>query len=600
MRRSWLKRVGAGLLAVACALPAVRAAEAPEAVAGIDAATTRQLHALFDARWEALMQTYPEWATFVGDHRYGDRLHDASPAAIAAEFDAARQALAQARAIPRQGLSARDRTSLDIFVHELEERLRTEPFVGYRSMSLGALGGFHTGFAGLLRAVPVASREQVEQVLARMAAYPRRVEQELGRLREGLALRWVPPREVLERVLAQIDGQLAPAPDQSPFFEPFTRLGRDIPAAEQEALQARGRQAVAEQVLPALRRLRAFVADDYLPAAPASGALGTYPGGAEVYAHEVRSSTTTELSPAQIHAIGLRELARLRGEMEAVIKEVKFEGDFAAFVKFLNTDPKFFHSGPEALLAGYRDIAKRIDPELPKLFAELPRAPYGVRAMPAHLGSDRAEFYDGPALDGSEPGWFNANALAWRKRPIWGMETLVAHEAVPGHHLQTARAVELGELPKFRRSGGFTVYGEGWALYAETLGFDLGLYQDPYSRFGHLQWQAFRAARLVVDTGIHALGWSRQRAIDFMVERTGEKPDFVAAEVDRYTSWPGQALAYMIGQLKIVELRDRAKARLGERFDIRQFHMVVLDQGSVPLPVLERAVDDWLAVAGKG
>ena len=288
----------------------------------------------------------------------------------------------------------------------------------------------------------------------------------------------------------------------------------------------------------------------------------------------------------------------LRGEMEAGMKEVKFECDFAAFVKVLNTDPKFFHTGPEALLAGYRDIAKRIDPELPKLFAELPRAPYGVRAMPAHQGSDAAEYYDGSALDGSHPGWFNANAQAWKTRPIWGMETLVAHETVPGHHLQIARAVELGELPKFRRGGGFTVYGEGWALYAETLGFDLGLYKDPYSRFGHLQWQAFRAARLVVDTGIHAMGWSRQRAIDFMVERTGEKPDFVASEVDRYMSWPGQALAYMIGQLKIVELRDRAKVRLGERFDIRKFHQVVLDQGSVPLPMLERAVDDWLAAAG--
>jgi len=616
MRQRLLKGLGAGLVAVACAMPVARAApaapaaekpaaDAPAAAATVDAATvdaaaTRQLHELFDARWEALMQTYPEWATFAGDHRYGDRLRDASPAAIAAEFSASRRALARARAIPRQGLSSRDRASLDVFVHGLEDQLRTEPFVGYRSMSLGALGGFQTGFAGLLRASPATTRVQVEQVLARMAAYPRRVDQELALLREGLALRWVPPREVLERVLAQIDRQLAPEVDKSPFFDPFTRLGKDIPAAEQQALQARGRQAIAEQVLPALRRLRAFVASEYLPAAPASGALGTYPSGAEVYAHEVRSNTTTELGAAQIHAIGLRELARLRGEMEGVMKEVKFEGDFSAFVKYLNTDPKFFHTGPEALLAGYRDIAKRIDPELPKLFAELPRATYGVRAMPAHQGSDAAEYYDGPALDGSQPGWFNANALAWKQRPIWGMETLVAHEAVPGHHLQVARAVELGELPKFRRGGGYTVYSEGWALYAETLGFELGLYQDPHSRFGHLQWQAFRAARLVVDTGLHALGWSRQRAIDFMVERTGEKPDFVASEVDRYVSWPGQALAYMIGQLKIVELRDRAKARLGERFDTRKFHMVVLDQGSVPLPVLERAVDDWLAAAASG
>jgi uncharacterized protein (DUF885 family) len=343
--------------------------------------------------------------------------------------------------------------------------------------------------------------------------------------------------------------------------------------------------------------LRAFVADEYLPAAPADGALSSYPGSAEVYAELLRRHTTTDLSALQVHALGQRELARLRGEMEAVMQALKFDGDFAQFVRMLNTEPRFFHASAEAMLAGYRDIAKRIDPELPKLFAELPRTPYGVRAMPERFDGNTAPFYSAPALDGSRPGWFNANAKAWKTDPIWGMETTVAHEAMPGHHLQTARAIELGELPKFRRGDGYTVFNEGWALYAETLGFQLGLYRDPFSRFGHLQWQAFRAARMVVDTGIHALGWSRQAAIDFMVERTGADADFVGAEVDRYTSWPGQALAYMIGQLKIVELRDRARQRLGERFDIRRFHMWVLDQGSVSLPVLQRAVDGHIAAA---
>ena len=582
----------AALLSMACVLPRAHAADRGVAAAPAQA---QRLHTLFDAQWERLMRTHPAWATYNGDHRYGDRLQDASREAIAAEFAATRSELAQAQAIPREALSAKDAASHDIFIHRAEEQLRMEPFVGFRSMSLGALGGFQSDFADLLRVVPVAQRGEVEQLLARLAAYPKRVDQELALLREGQALRWVPPRAVLERVLLQIDGQLTADVAKSPFFEPFTRLGKDIPTAEQEALREQGRRAIAENVVPALRRLRTFVADEYLPAAPPNGALSRYPDGAAVYAEQVRSNTTTELTPAQIHAIGQRELERLRGEMEAVMREVKFDGDFAAFVRYLNTEPKFFHASPEALLAGYRDIAKRIDPELPRLFAELPRVPYGVRAMPAHLGSDAAESYSQPALDGSRPGWFNANSQAWAKRPIWGMETLVAHEAVPGHHLQIARAVELGELPRFRRSGGYTVYSEGWALYAETLGFDVGLYKDPYSRFGHLQWQAFRAARLVVDTGIHALGWSRQQAIDFLVERTGEQPDLVASEVDRYTSWPGQALAYMIGQLKIIELRDRAKAQLGERFDIRRFHMVVLDQGSVPLPVLESAVEAWIA-----
>ena len=583
-----LKGLIAATLVLVFALHPARAADP------VDPAETKHLHALFDARWEWSMKTYPEWATYVGDHRYGDRLGDASREAEAAGYATARRDLAEAQTIRRERLSAKDRVSLDIFVLQLQEQLRFEPFLGFRTMSLGALAGFHTEFADVLRASPVGQRSEVEQMLARLAAYPKRVEQELMWLREGIRLRWVPPHTVLDRVLPAIDGQLVAEVDKSPYFEPFTRLGKGIPAADQEVLRAQARRAIKQQVEPALRKLRAFVADEYRPAAPASGALGSYPGGAEVYAAQVQSSTTTDQTPAQIHATGRRELARLRAEMEAVMKEVKFEGNFSAFAKHLNTEPKFFHTSPEALLAGYRDIAKRIDPELPLLFAELPRAPYGVRAMPPHFSSDRAEYYSGPSLDGTRAGWFNANAQAFKKRPIWGMETLVAHEGVPGHHLQNARAVELGELPRFRRGGGYTVYNEGWALYAETLGFELGLYQDPYSRFGHLQSVAFRAARLVVDTGIHALGWSRQQAIDYMDERTGQGLDYVTSEIDRYYSWPAQALAYTTGELKIIELRERAKQKLGARFDIRQFHRVVLDQGSVPLPVLERAVDGWI------
>jgi uncharacterized protein (DUF885 family) len=366
-------------------------------------------------------------------------------------------------------------------------------------------------------------------------------------------------------------------------------------AATRSALQARAQQAVATQVVPALQKLRAFVADEYLPRASASGAMKDYADGARVYEMLVRQNTTTTLSAAEIHAIGQRELARLRAEMEAVQREVKFEGTFAQFVHHLNTDPRFYAKTADELLTGYREIAKRLDAEMPRLFAELPRAPYGVVAMPAHLG-DRAEYYQGPALDGSRAGFFFANVTALNGRPKWAMETLVAHEAAPGHHTQIARATELAGLPNFRRSGfGYTAYSEGWALYAETLGFDLGLYTDPYSRYGHLQWQAFRAARLVVDTGIHALGWNRQQAIAFMAERTGVNQAFVESEVDRYISQPGQALAYMIGKLKIDELRDKARARLGDKFDIRRFHNAVLDQGAVPLSVLEQLVDGWIA-----
>ncbi len=288
-------------------------------------------------------------------------------------------------------------------------------------------------------------------------------------------------------------------------------------------------------------------------------------------------------------------MKRLRGEMEAVMREGGFQGDFAAFIRFLNTDARFFHASGEEMLEAYRAIGKRIDPELPRLFAELPRAPYGVRPMPDFMGPDAAESYTNPSLDGTRAGYFNANVLAYRKRPKWVMEALVAHEGVPGHHLQIARAVELGDLPAFRRGTFYSSYSEGWAVYSETLGGELGLYKDPYSRFGALQFQIWRAARLVVDTGIHAFGWTRKQAIDYMVERTGLDEPRVVSEVDRYYSQPGQALSYMIGKIRIVELRDRAKAALGERFDLRRFHMVVLDSGAVPLDILETLVDDWIA-----
>ena len=584
----------------ACALPpADRPASAsPAPVDPGRAAATRQLHSLFDAAWEQAMQRHPQWATYVGDRRYGDRLEDASPEAEAAGYAETRRHLAAAQAIPRALLSATDRTSLDLFLHQLDDRLRFEPLLGYRRLSLGATGGFHTEFNELQLASPMDTRAAAEQMLARLAAYPRRVDQELVRLRQGITLGWVAPHAVLDRVLATLDAQLAARGDATPFFLPFTTLGPDIAPAEQALLRSRAQRVIAVEVLPAQRRLRAFIAGEYRAAAPASGAMSSYPGGAEVYAAAVRQQTTTELSPTQIHAIGLREVARLDLEIAQVMADVKWTGPFVGangFAQHMLTDPKYFHPSPEALLASYRDIAKRIDAELPKLFAELPRAPYGVRAMPAHESPDRAEYYSPPPLDGSRPGWFNANAQGYKTRPTWDQETVTAHEAVPGHHLQTARAAELGELPKFRRTAWYVAYGEGWALYAETLGFQLGLYKNPASRYGHLQDQMLRACRLVVDTGLHSGGWTPLRAADYMTEHGGMERGFIESEIDRYLSDPGQALGYMIGQLKIIELRDRARARLGDRFDIRRFHMVLLDQGAVPLSVLAQRVDEWIA-----
>lgn len=579
--------------------PAVTSAVTPGTAPALvpDAEETRRLHALFDEQWEALARHHPEFATFRGDHRHGDRWTDNSPAAREQRDREARTMLQRLRTIDRPRLGATDQVSLDMAIQRLESEVRLQPHLGFRSMSLGAMRGFHTALPEVLRFNPSRTRPEVEQMLARLAAYPALLDVEIQNLQRGMAAGWVPAKPVLQRVLAHLDGLLG-APEAGPIYEPFKTLGSAIPPAEQQALREQALKLIATQAQPALRRLRDFVAGPYLAAAPAEGALSGYPGGTEVYAALVADHTTTRMSPDEIHQLGLTLVARLRTQMEEVMRSSGYTGTWDHFLRYLNTDPKFFHASPEAMLAGYQAIAKRIDPELPKLFAELPRLPYGVRPIPAYMGAGAAAHYSRGAADGTRAGWFNANTQAYKIHPTWTMETLVAHETVPGHHLQTARAMELKDLPAFRRSAFYAAYGEGWALYAETLGPELGLYVDRYSLFGHLQAQMFRAARLVVDTGLHAKGWTRQQAIAYMLEQTGKDIETVTSEVDRYLSNPGQALSYMVGQQRILALRDRARQALGARFDLRQFHGVVLDQGPMPLDVLERQVDAWIQRLG--
>lgn len=568
----------------------------PDAHAGAQASEARRAQELFEAYWEETAQLYPEMGTYRGDHRLGDRLADRSPEGIAREDAYWRSLVQRVASLDTSQLGAKDRLSADILRRMATYRVLLQQFDGYQAMGkLVGSFGLESEFAELLMASPAENAKQVEQMLARMAAYPGRLDHEIALVRSGIQKGWVLARPSLEFILAQLDEQLAAPIEKNPYFEPFTRLGEAIPRVERDALRTRGARAVSEQVLPAVRRVRDFIATEYIAAAPADAALMRYPEGDLVYAALVRIHTNTSLTPQQIHQIGLREVASLRGQMESVMLGTGFQGDFSAFVRFLNSDSKFFHGSGDELLAGYRDIAKRIDPELPRLFMELPRVPYGVRPMPDYMGPTATEYYSQPSIDGTRPGWFNANAVGFKLRPKWRMEAWVAHEAVPGHHLQIATAAELRELPAFRRDAFFTAFAEGWGTYAETLGDALGLYKDPYSRFGQLQFQIWRATRLVVDTGIHALGWSRQQAIDYMVERTGMDRGQLTFEVDRYYVWPGQALAYMIGQLKIIELRERAKAALGERFDIRRFHKAVLGSGGIPLDVLESQIDEWIA-----
>lgn len=586
-----------GVLAVFLLTPALAPAQAQAAApASGMAALPEQPKAIFDDYWARTAELFPEWATYRGDNRFGDRLNDGSPDGRARWYALAREMMSRLQALPRRALSGQDRLSVDVLVRKLDHSLSMEPHAGYESMTVDASPWpFQASFGNLLRASPVSTESQVRMILARMDAYPARVDQEIAKLRAGMAQGWVPPRHALQAVLQQLDSQLAKRGRTSLYFEPFDRLGESIPEATREALRREGALRIDTRVLQAIQSLRDFVATDYMAKAPEEGGLVRYPGGLKVYETLVRNETTTGLTADAIHTLGKEQLAKAQADMESIRLEVGFEGDMQAFVKDLNTDPRFFKRNGEEVLAGYRDIVKRVEPELPRLFAVLPRAPVGVRAIPEFLGLGAVESYNGPSLDGTRPGWFNANALAYAVRPTWGMEAIALHEAVPGHHLQIARAAELDNMPMFRRGGGFTVYTEGWGLYAETLGADLGLYKDPYSRFGFHTNQAWRAARLVVDTGIHAKGWTRQQAIDYMVAATGMEHNRVAWEVDRYISQPAQALTYMIGQLKFIELREKARRALGPRFDIRRFHMAVLDQGQLPLDLLERVVDTWIA-----
>jgi uncharacterized protein (DUF885 family) len=571
------------------AVLAAQTAFAAPAAAAKKIAADAPFIALMNAAWERDMRDSPEWATSVGDHRFDDQLSDASAAAQERRRAYERDLLARLQAIQPAVLSPEQRLNHALLLDRTQLAVAAHQHRGLDHLSLTAMGGVHTELAQIVQVMPQSTERDWRNIIARYSAYPKRVDQEMAHLREGLRMGWVTFKASMERVPAQIESQLL-KPGQAPADHPLMKPFAQAPAA----VQAQAAQAF-DGTQAALKKLLVFLQTEYIPKSPSSGAMSSYPGGAAAYEFKVAQQTTTRMKAAEIHAIGQREVARLRAQMEATMAQTGFKGGFAEFVKFINTDAQFFYTNGNDLLMGYRDIAKRVEPELPKLFAQLPRMPYGIRPIPEHEGRDQPEYYTAGSADGSRAGYFNANVLALARRPKWEMEALFVHEAVPGHHLQTARALELGDLPMFRRTAWYVAYGEGWALYAESLGKDLGLYTDPYSEFGRLRMEIWRAARLVVDTGIHSMGWSREQAIDWMTERAGIDREDVASEVDRYFVWPGQALGYTIGKLRIEALRDKAKAALGERFSIRDFHMQLLDSGAVPLTVLEQRVDAWVA-----
>ncbi|WP_394541270.1 DUF885 domain-containing protein [Lysobacter enzymogenes] len=578
---------------------AAAAADAPAAAATARSPQARALHDLFDQEWERGLRDSPESASYNGDKRFNDRWTDSSLAAIRARFDGDRLALKRLRAIDRAALSAEDQLSYDTFAWNLEHSLQREKFREYL-MPVSQQGGVQTA-DGMVEGLAFDSAKDYRDWLARLRAVPAMVEQTQALMREGVKAGLTPPRVLMERVPAQIAKQVVEDPIRSPYYKPFARFPDAIGAAERAQLQEQAKRVIAQTVVPAYRGFGEFFQRDYLPKTRATIAAGDLPDGKAYYDFLAGYYTTTDLSAEQIHQTGLKEVARIRGEMEKIRVEVGFKGGLAEFFHYLRTDPKFFYKTPAELLQAYQATAKRIDPELVKISKIIPRQPYGVRPIPDNIAPDTTTaYYLAGAVDGSRAGFYYVNLYKPESRPKWEMIPLSLHEAVPGHHFQFARGLELPDAPLFRRTGYFVAYGEGWGLYAERLGYDMGLYDDPYDRMGQLSYDMWRAVRLVVDTGMHAKGWSREQAIEFFMDNAPKTEQDVVNEIDRYIGTPGQALAYKIGQLKISELRERARTALGERFDVRDFNDQVLATGSVPLSVLEARIDAWIAAQRRG
>ena len=564
-----------------------------QVLASSDAA--KKLHALFDEDWQWGLQQYPESATMLGDNRYNDRLTDYSVGAIERRKSHERDMLDRIKKIDRSQLNGQDVISYDLFLRDKQLSVEASRFPT-EYMPIDQMNGVQIYFGQLVGSTPFRNAKDYEAYIARLAAFGKQIDQLIALMRRGIETGWLPPAVPLRSVPAQIEGQITSDPAESPFFKPFARFPQDVAPSEQTRLVDTGRKIIAESLTAALKKLHAFINEAYLPACRKDIAALSLPDGEAYYQYAIRRHTTTPMTAKEIHEIGKREVARIRKQMEAIVQQTGFKGSFQQFLTFLRTDPRFYYSKPDELVAGYSHIAKLADGKLPELFAELPRTPYGVKVIPDYEApAQTTAYYQPSAADGSRAGLFMINTYKLETRPKYEMEALTLHESVPGHHLQIARSQELKGLPDFRRNAGYTAYIEGWGLYAESLGTQMGFYADPYSKFGQLTYEMWRACRLVVDTGMHAFRWSRQQAIDFMKENTAKTENDIIVEIDRYIVWPGQALAYKIGELKIKELRAKAATELGPRFDVRKFHNAVLDDGALPLELLENRINEWIA-----
>jgi len=555
---------------------------------------------LVDLWWRQQVVGDPEFGTYVGSTEGQGQWTDLSFEALSRRRQELRVAQRVLGTIDRNQLPEGEQLYFDLFARTLRLSVEGERFPD-ELLPISQLMGPQQGLAQTLSQMPTATREDLDRIVERLQRMGPRVDTVVALLREGLRRGITQPAYPLRDVPRQILDNIPDDPRQSPLFRPLVSESPVVSPGERAALQAAALSALTNTAYPAFRRLHRFVVDDYLPGARTQWASTRLPDGEAWYAFRARFHTTTGLTPDQIHELGLSEVRRIRGEMDKVIRESGFTGSFAEFLTFLRTDPRFYYDTGPKLLAGYQEICRRVDRELPRLFGRLPRLPYGVKAIPTY--QERAQttaYYQPGALTLGRPGVFFANTYALDMRPKWEMEALTLHEAVPGHHLQMALAQEIADMPEFQKHADTGAFIEGWALYAESLGPDLGLYRDVYSRFGQLAYEMWRAVRLVVDTGIHSRGWSRQQAIDFFLTNSGKTPHDVEVEVDRYIVWPGQALAYKVGELRIRELRRHAETTLGSGFVLPEFHDELLGRGALPLDLLEPRMKSWVERKSRG
>jgi len=550
---------------------------------------------LFDQVWQEDLADNPIAATQLGDTRFNDRLPDMSQLAIDERNKRNYTRLAALRKINKTKLEKEDQLNYDLFERDIKARIDEYTYKPWL-YDIRTFDGPQL-LTEVAEFAPFSTVKDYDNWIARINASGAFFDQWIALLQTGANERRTQPRVTVNKIIEQIKPQLVSNPEDSGFYAPFKKMPASIPQAEKDRLQAAAKAAIQATGIPAYQRFEKFLREVYLPASRDTIGISETPDGDLFYRNRIRHFTTIDnMTATQIHNTGLAEVKRIRAEMEKTLEGINFLGTLDQFLVFLRTDDRFFHKTPEELMAAYEKTARGIEPQLPKLFGKLPKTPFGIRAIPAASApTTTTAYYQPPSMDGSRPGNYYVNLYKPESRPIWEIEALTAHESVPGHHLQIALAYELKGLPDFRRNASYTAFVEGWALYAESLGSELGLYTDPFSKIGQLNYDMWRAVRLVVDTGMHQFKWTRDQAIYYFKQNTGKSDQDIVNEIDRYISWPGQALAYKLGQLRIQALRAEAEKALGTSFDIRAFHDKLLGGGALPLSVLETDMRAWIA-----